>query len=103
MEKIDGIQIGRIKGDFIFYTPNQRYMIIAPFTIDVLDAGTTISFANTNNNPITMVRTYNSEDKSIEDKDGLIKGDPIFLQSVANLLKKELISFSEELKSDISR
>jgi hypothetical protein len=101
MEKLDGIQIGRIKGDFIFYTPNQRYMIIAPFTVDVLDEKTKISFANTSNNPITMVRAYYSGDKSIEDKGGPIKGEPIFLQSIANLLKAELIKFSEELISGI--
>jgi hypothetical protein len=103
MEDLTGIQVGRIKGDFIFYTPNQRYMVIAPFTVDVLDAKTTISFANNSNNPITMVKTYfKDEGKSIKDKGGTIKGEPIFLQSIANLLKAELIRFSEELKAGVT-
>jgi hypothetical protein len=93
MEKLDGIQIGRIKGDLIFYTPNQYYLIVAPFIVDVLDAKTTISFASTSNNPVIMIRTYDSKDK----------GEPIFLQSVANLSKNELIKFSEELKLGISQ
>ena len=82
-----GVDLGRIKGDYIFFVSlDHNYIITSTFTIDVHDEKAEISFKNTY---MQMSRRGDEE--------------PIILQSVANAAKTEIVSFSERLKNSVTR
>ena len=78
--------LGRIRGRYIF-TENagQAYIITAPFTVDVMDGSAQIRFENP-----SMQRPSGSME------------EPIFLQSIADLVRSELVTFANNLISKIT-
>ncbi|MDR0518099.1 MAG: hypothetical protein LBH25_13760 [Fibromonadaceae bacterium] len=100
----------RISGDYIFlinYGKNS-YKITSAFNIDIWnDKPALLSFKSSlmerNVGKIDDKDTQSAETNIISKKTDDKKGsEPIFLQSIANLVKAELIRFSEELKSGVT-
>ena len=78
--------LGRIRGRYIFTEKTvQTYIITAPFTVDVLDGSAQIRFENP-----SLQRSSGSRE------------EPIFLQSTADLVRSELVTFANNLISKIT-
>jgi hypothetical protein len=100
----------RISGDYIFlitYGKNS-YKITSAFNIDIWnDKPAVLSFKSSlmerNVGKIDDKNTQSAETNIISKKTDEKKGsEPIFLQSIANLVKAELVRFSEELKAGVA-
>jgi hypothetical protein len=84
------IDMGRIRGVYSFIVnTGQNYRISSIFTIDIQDARATISFANA-----TLIR-----------ETGIVaqRGEPIFLQSIANLAQQEIETFTNRLIQGVTQ
>jgi len=87
--QIDDFDLGRIRSDLVFnITHGQTYRITSTFTIDVHDERAQISFASAR-----LQRTAGGT---------LGHEEPIFLQSIANLVQTQLNNFSRALITSIT-
>jgi len=78
--------VGRIRGEYFYAIPSMgSYIIISEFAIDVHDARAEIRFTDT--------KMQRARDSSVE---------PIFLQSIAEAARAELVNFSNNLRSYIN-
>jgi hypothetical protein len=87
---VGNINDGRLTGTVTCAArAGQTYLVISEFTIDVLNAGTEISFKN------TLVQRLDSSQQRIGNP------EPVFLQSIADAAKAEIVKFSTDLRSAV--
>lgn len=104
--KIDqaNLELGRIRATYTFNVESgEQYLITTVFTMDAHDSKAELSFANaTLQRFVVSSSSLGGGDLRMQ-QTSLSAPEPIFLQSVADLARAEIVRFSDALVSAISR